>query len=297
MPVTEHPSKIAIASEGLTAEIDPMGAELFALRDRQGRDLLWNGDPAFWAGRAPILFPIVGALANDQYRVDGKVFHLPKHGFARRSLFEVVQAAASSTTLRLGWSEATLAVYPFRFELEIQFAVDAAALTILASVKNLDDAADMPASFGFHPALRWPLPYGQPRAAHAIRFEHAEPASIRRIDAAGLVKPDGLPTPVIGRDLALRDSLFEDDALIFDQITSRRVRYGALEGPSLEVSFPDTALLGVWTKPGAGFICIEPWHGWADPRGYEGDFREKPGVFLAPPGGVKTMGLTVELWE
>jgi len=45
----------------------------------------------------------------------------------------------------------------------------------------------------------------------------------------------------------------------------------------VRVSYPDTPYLGLWSKPG-NFICIEPWHGIADPEGFAGDFREKPGV-------------------
>jgi galactose mutarotase-like enzyme len=284
-----------IASSGLTAEIDAMGAELHALRDRQGRDLLWNGDPAFWTGRAPILFPIVGMLNGGRYRLDGRLYEMPKHGFARRRLFEVVDAADDRVTMRLRWDEATWSIYPFAFELDLQFTVARATLTITATVRNLGKTGDMPASFGFHPALRWPLPYDQPRAAHRIQFENEEPGPVSRIDAQGLVKPEGYTTPVVGRDLALRDDLFVDDALIFDQISSRALRYGAPEGPSLEVRFPETSLLGVWTKPGAGFICIEPWHGWADPVGFEGDFRAKPGIVLIPPGEARDFTMSIGL--
>ena len=96
-----------------------------------------------------------------------------------------------------------------------------------------------------------------------------------------------------GRTLALRDELFTNDALVFDRIASRRLTYGADAGPRLEVAFPDTDLLGVWTKPGAGYICIEPWHGWADPVGYTGDFRDKPGVFTVEPGGERAMTMSI----
>jgi galactose mutarotase-like enzyme len=153
----------------------------------------------------------------------------------------------------------------------------------------------MPASFGFHPALRWPLPYGQPRADHAIIFDQTEPAPVRRIDTDGLVRPEAYPTPVAGRTLALRDRLFIDDALIFDQIVSRRLRYGAMAGPAIDIGFPDTELLGVWTKPGGDYICIEPWHGWADPEGFAGDIWSKPGVFRLAPGQARRCEMTIAL--
>jgi len=285
-------SLTTIASDHLSADIDAQGAQLCALRDAEGRDLQWNGDPAFWTGRAPILFPIVGMLEAGRYRLDGRTYAMPKHGFARHKRFAVVEAAAASATFRLGADAETRAVYPFEFELDLCFAVAGATLEVTATVRNAGDAP-MPASFGFHPALRWPLPYGRPRDGHRLHFDHDEPAPIRRIDAEGVVRPDSFPTPVQGRDLILRDDLFEDDAVIFDRLKSRKLRYGAPDGPQLEVSFPDTPYLGVWTKPGAPYICVEPWHGIADPAGYAGDFRHKPGVFEVPAGGAKEIRMSI----
>ena len=153
----------------------------------------------------------------------------------------------------------------------------------------------MPASFGFHPALRWPLPYGRPRADHRLRFDRPEAEPIRRINHEGVVKPQPYPTPVMGAELKLRDDLFVDDAVIFDPVESQSVRYGASEGPQLRVDFPDTPYLGVWTKPGADYICIEPWHGIADPEGFHGDFRDKPGVFEVAPGANRRMTVSITL--
>jgi len=153
----------------------------------------------------------------------------------------------------------------------------------------------MPASFGYHPGLRWPLPYGHERSAHFIEFATEEPAPIRCLDSAGLVTPEPHPTPVSNKRLVLDDSLFRNDALIFDQVRSRSVTYGAPEGPRIRVSFPDAPYLGIWTKPGAPFICIEPWHGVADPAGFTVDFTAKPGVFKVAPGGVQSMETTLSL--
>ena len=291
---TQGHTLVRIASDRLSAEIDTMGAELHALRDADLRDLQWDGDAAFWTGRAPILFPIVGMLAKDQYRLGGKTYHLSKHGFARRKRFEVVQTAPDRTTLRLVADAETLAAYPFHFELEVAFAIAGATLTLTATVRNAGDAP-MPASFGFHPALRWPLPFGWPRAEHRLTFAHDEPAPIRRIDADGLLTPTPHPTPVEGRVMMLKDDLFADDALIFDQLQSDRVRLSAADGPGLEVALADTPYLGVWTKPGAPYICIEPWHGIADPEGYAGDFFDKPGVFVVDPGAEKIMAVSISL--
>jgi galactose mutarotase-like enzyme len=285
---------ITIASESLAAAIDPLGAQLSAFRDAANHDLLWGGDPAIWKGRAPILFPIIGELADGRYRLGDQVYRLPRHGFARDRLFGVVEQTASSALFRLDWDAETFASYPFHFQLDIGFALANAGLSVTATIRNLG-ADTMPASFGFHPALRWPLPYGQPRDDHAIIFEKPEHASIRRLDAQGLVLPDPIPTPVAADTLILRDNLFAHDALIFDALASHRLRYGAEEGPQIRMEFSGLPMLGVWTKPGADFICIEPWHGMADPQGYSGDFRDKPGNFKVPPGGAQECRMTLRL--
>ncbi len=285
---------IRLSSDSLSAAIDPLGAQLSILRDGNGRDLLWNGDPAIWSGRAPILFPIVGTLTGGSYRLDSRVYRLPRHGFARGRVFDVVASSSAGATFRLQADADTLKVYPFRFQLDVSFAVRGATLAVSSTVRNLG-AEVMPASIGYHPGFRWPLPFGQPRAAHYIEFATAEGPSIRRLDSAGLLTADRHPTPIRQRRLALDDSLFRDDVVILDDVRSRSVTYGAGEGPRLRVSYPDAEYLGIWTKVGADFICIEPWQGIADEAGFAGDFKEKTGVFTLAPGAAQPLTMEIGL--
>jgi galactose mutarotase-like enzyme len=285
---------VSLSSAELTAQVDPLGAQLSALKDRAERDLLWNGDASVWAGRAPILFPIVGALAGGAYRVDSTLYRLPRHGFARRSAFDIVDTSASSAVFRLQADEATLKVYPFSFQLDVHFALNGATLSVTALIRNLGDKK-MPASFGYHPAFRWPLPFGRERSEHSIEFAADEPSPVRRLDAAGLLLPERYLTPIVDRRLALTDELFQNDAIIFDDLRSRCVTYGAHDGPLIRVSFPDAPYLGIWTKPQADFICIEPWHGVADPEGYSGSFSAKPGVFIVAAGASMAAKMAITL--
>ncbi len=278
----------------LTAEIDPQGAQLSVLRDSSGHDLLWNGDPAFWNGRAPVLFPIVGTLNGGIYRWRGRRFPLPRHGFARGRAFEVLRHDAHSALLCLRADAASEAVYPFHFELDLAFELDGRLLTTAATVRNTGNQP-LPASIGFHPALRWPLPGGPARGGQFLEFEHDEPAPIRRLDAAGLLSADRHATPVRGRRLLLDDALFTADVVIFDQLASHSLVYGSETGPRIRVSFPDATHLGLWSKPGAGFLCIEPWLGVSDPAGFDGDFDAKPGAFLVAPGEQRMLQMRLEL--
>jgi len=284
---------IRIATDRLSAELSTLGAELRVLRDEAGRDLLSDGPPEYWTGRAPFLFPVVGAVNDEAIRVDGKTYPMAKHGFARKSEFVVIDRQPAQVTFRLDADEATRARYPFDFRLDITHSIDGATLRTEAVLTNPGDVP-LPASFGFHPAFRWPLPWGGTRAEHAIVFAKAEPAPIRRIGpASGLVLPEPRPTPVEGNTLVPHDDLFVEDALIFDRLNSRKLRFGVPGRRMIEVDFADMPLLGVWTKPGAPFLCIEPWQGLADPVGYQGDFREKPYVIEVAPGAERRFAMTI----
>lgn len=282
---------IEIASAKLAACIDPLGAELQSLSDARGREHMSSGDPAFWSGRAPLLFPIVGRLNSDTLRVDGQTYTLEKHGFARRSRFDVIDHDASSATFRLTDSAATRAMYPFAFVLDARFALTETTLGMTVTVHNPGENP-LPASLGYHPAFAWPLP-GADRAAHEIVFDRDEPAPLCRVTPEGLIGPHPKPTPVNGNRFTLTDALFVDDALVWTNLTSRRLRYGVPGGPHLDIAFPDTPHLGIWTKPGAAFLCIEPWAGHADPVGYTGEFRDKPVVIEISPGASRSFRMDV----
>ncbi len=273
---------VSIATDELTADVALLGAELRRLDDSSGNALLWDGNPAHWTGRAPLLFPIVGGLAGDVFRHHGREYALPRHGFARRSLFTLVDRDPAHVTLRLEDDDATRAAWPFAFRLDVTHRLAASTILTTAEVTNLSDEP-MPTAFGFHPAFRWPLPGAGPRSAHVITFEEQETSPLRRLDRSGLLSPTPLPTPIVDRTLPLDDALFLDDAMIFDRPSSRRLTFGT-DAASLEVGFDGMPHLGLWTKPGAGFLCIEPWQGHADPAGYDGTLAEKPGMLSLAPG-------------
>ena len=285
---------IEIASGELRATINPLGAELSSLRDADGRELMTNADPAFWSGRAPLLFPIVGRLMGDKYRLDGEEYPLPQHGFARRQRFALTAQTANRAVFRLSDNDATRAVYPFAFTLDAAFTLAGATLATDITVANTGDR-DMPASFGFHPAFAWPLPFGRSRADHRIVFEKREPAELSAIVPGGWIAPETWPSPLDGRELKLDDAMFERDAVVWDRIESESLRYDGGEGPGLDIGFAGMPRLGIWTRPGARFVCIEPWHGIADRQGFDGEIWDKPGILRFAPGEARTFSMQVTL--
>jgi galactose mutarotase-like enzyme len=283
---------VTLQNGTLGAAVSARGAELQRLHTASGEELLWDGNPDVWAGRSPLLFPVVGNVKDDRITVRGKRYPLLRHGFARTSTFELMESSAARCLWRLRANDETRARYPFAFRLDMAYALDGPRLAMRATVVN-EGAEPMPASFGFHPAFRWPLVPGIARDEHDVRFEKSEPEPIRRLAGGLLAGPE--PTPVAGERLALADVLFERDALIFDRLRSRRLTYGPAAGRRLQLDFPAMPHLGIWSKPGAGFVCLEPWQGYASPSDFDGELAEKPGIVAIPPHSERVFEVAVAI--
>jgi galactose mutarotase-like enzyme len=281
----------SIASDYLQVSVKTLGAELCRLR-LGGQDLLWGGDPAVWGRQAPVLFPVVGALKDGRLVHHGQSYPMPRHGFARDRGFSLVRLTGHSCCLRLRDDPATRAMYPFPFQLEVSFRIDGPELTVRYELHNPGDA-DLPASFGAHPAFRWPLQPGTPRNTHWLAFEKAERAPLPALDADGLLAAASRPSPLEGRRLRLKPELFSADALIFNPVQSRSVRFSGPGAPVLEVGWEGFQQLGLWSK--GAFLCIEPWRGYASPADFAGEFTDKPGVFLVSPGGTAAAQYSVKV--
>jgi galactose mutarotase-like enzyme len=269
------------AAEGLTASVLAQGAELCLLRDAAGLDYLWPAGPA-WPRHAPVLFPIVGRLRHDTLRHQGKTYRLTQHGFARDLPFSWIERTASGCRLVLTDTPETRAQYPFGFRFEITYLACAATLEASYTITNTGDEM-LPVSLGTHSAFRWPLLPGTPKDAYALTFEAEEPAPLRRLEG-GLLAPDERATPIRGRHLALQERLFANDALILPAPASRCVRYAAETGPSLTISWDGFQQLGLWSRAGGDFLCIEPWCGMASPIDFDGEFATKPWLTTVPQG-------------
>ncbi len=277
-----------IAADGMAATIKADGAELCSLQ-AGGAELLWQAGPA-WPRHAPILFPIVGRLKADTLRHAGRAYRMTQHGFARDRRFTWMERGERACRLALIDDEQTHAAYPFGFRLEVAYAIAGATLSITVTVHNPRDET-LAASIGAHPAFAWPLRPGIAKDAHTLTFEQPEPEPIRRL-SDGLLLGDAAPTPIDGRELRLHDGLFAADALILDHPASRHVRYTAPGAPVVTVAWDRFPQLGIWSKP-AEFVCIEPWHGFASPIDFDGEFTDKPGLLHIAAGATAQVGFSI----
>ncbi|QQO13524.1 aldose 1-epimerase family protein [Bradyrhizobium diazoefficiens] len=286
-----------IRSGRLGATIKAHGAELCSLKHGSGIEFVWQAGPQ-WPRHAPLLFPIVGRLAGDELRHRGKSYRMTQHGFARDSRFAWIERGESGCALVLEDSEATRALYPFAFRLTAAYTLDDNGLDLSLTIANTG-AETLPASLGGHPAFNWPLQPETAKESYALTFANAESSPVHRLDG-GLLRPAAEPSPVNGAVLPLSESLFADDAIIFDRIESNSVRYaagqGASAGPWLKMSWRGFRELGVWSKPsGAPFLCIEPWRGYASPKGFEGEFSDKPGLMHIAAGAQEQLSYRIEI--
>nr|WP_294504971.1 aldose 1-epimerase family protein [uncultured Rhodopila sp.] len=277
---SDDPDRHTMATPDLAACVLAQGAELAALRDETGRDYLWPAGPA-WPRHAPVLFPIVGRLRDDTLFHKGQTYRLTQHGFARDRRFAWVERSSTGCRLALTDDAQTRAMYPFAFRFEIAYAIAGATLEITYTVTNTGQEV-LPASMGAHPAFRWPLVPGEPKQAYALTFDSEETEPLRGV-VGGLLTEANRPSPISGRHLALHEALFDADALILEHPASRSVRFAAATGPSLTVSWDGFEQLGLWSRAGGDFLCIEPWRGMASPADFDGEFTRKPWLMLIPP--------------
>lgn len=263
---------IKLENNIISVELDPRGAEMKTLRVN-GENRLWSGDPAVWAGRAPVLFPICGGLPDDMFTYNGEEYHLKKHGFARFMDFEVVSATDTSATFLLESNQETLEQYPFAFRLYLTYTLRGAAIDIRYQVKNTDTKT-MYFSIGSHEGYACPEGIEE----YDLFFEKAETLSTCDLDG-NLIAPTLTPILKESKFLPLYDKLFEVDALVFKDVKSREVTLrNRKTGKSVSVKFDGFNYLLFWTKPGAPYLCIEPWTGIPPMVGSSHDIRKKEGI-------------------
>ena len=276
----------------LSATVKAEGAELCSLCDASGGEILWQA-AAIWPRHAPVLFPIVGRLKDDTLRHDGKAYRLTQHGFARDRRFAWLNRSTTACRLVLHEDAETRSMYPFAFRLEIAFALDDDVLEQRFTVTN-PGRGILPVSLGAHPGFAWPLVEGLDKTAHLLEFAEPETAPVLRL-ADGLRRPEPEPTPITGQMLPLEPGLFAADALILPDPASRSVRYTAPGAPAVEIAWEGFRQLGIWSREGGDFLCIEPWYGTASPADFDGEFLDKPDLMLIAPGERRTLSMRIRL--
>ena len=268
-----------IENEMLQVIIKSKGAELESIYNKNSNlEYMWSADPAFWAKKSPVLFPVVGTLKNDTYYFDGKSYSLPRHGFAREMDFIVSEQRKDSVTFLLESNEVTTAKYPFAFHFSIRYTIVENRLNVTYKIVNTGNK-EMFFSVGGHPAFKVPLTTNTVYSDYYLEFNKHETAGKWPISKDGLIEKTTEPLFNNSKKLSLTKELFYKDALVFKQLNSDKVSLLSDKTPhGLEFDFTGFPYLGIWAAKNADFICIEPWCGIADSVDTDQQLVHKEGI-------------------
>lgn len=275
-----------IENEYLTCEIDDMGAQLHSLILKENaEEYIWQGNPDIWYGQAPVLFPVIGQLIDDKFRYNGIEYTMPKHGLARKLLFNVKECGGAKAVFSLESDENTLKSYPFEFELLVAFELKEKSLVNTMTVIN-KTSGDMYFSIGAHPGFDCNI-------GDVIEFEYPETLETERIDSDNLLIPEKFPVIENSKEIVITEDIFKKDALILSGIKSKKL---TIKGENeVEFTFGDCPVLGIWAKPGAPYVCIEPWYGINDDRDVKDDISKKREIQHLAEGGVFEFSWTAKI--
>lgn len=275
-----------LTNSKLNISVSATGAELQTLTSaKSGEEFLWHGDSAFWSGRAPILFPIVGALKNARMYHNDKTYAIQRHGIARQQTFTCIQHEESHLLFRLESDQESLSVYPWEFVLEVKFTLNGNRLDIAYQVTHSSDQAqdEMLFTIGSHPAFHLPLDQS-PFDDFNIRFSKPEQLDIYALDNEGLLSVQGKHYPLENNRLVLNQNTFDNDALVFKNIRSDEISLWQDDHERIRLRTGGAPHLGIWAKLGAPFVCIEPWYGYSDTSDASGQFADKPSLVKLDAG-------------
>lgn len=272
---------ISLKNNVLAVSISTKGAELQSIKNpTEGIEYLWQGDPAFWGRKSPVLFPVVGRLKNDQYRYKGETYSLSQHGFARDSDFQVDEQTATMVRLTTHSTPDTKIHYPFDFQLTLTYTLVENTVNVRYVVKNTHASEELYFSIGGHPGFNVPLTSDTAFEDYHLSFLPSE----RRQQIPLVGSYLDLAHKALGQTdtaIALKRNLFDNDALIYETTGKNTVSiHSEKTDHAVSLTFEDFPFIGIWSpaKKEAPFVCIEPWFGVADTTDFTGELNEKTGI-------------------
>ncbi|MBI35678.1 MAG: hypothetical protein CMP67_10000 [Flavobacteriales bacterium] len=274
-----------LENDFVRVQIKGVGAELCSYYDKQTeREVMWQANPVHWKRHAPILFPIVGKVKNNSYKLENNTYNLNQHGFARDQNFNLIQQSVSSITLGIKANEETKKIFPFDFYLRVKYILSQKELKVIYEVENFSQQ-NIYFCIGAHPGFNCPFDNKTTFSDYQLNFEKKESSDRILLNSNGFRTGKRSNKWLSNQSIQLTENLFLEDALIFDDLESR---YLLIESPKInekvKVGWHNYPHMGIW-KPlnNAPFICIEPWNGMADEDNLNNDFKDKYGVLNLNP--------------
>lgn len=276
---------VTIQNDLFKVSATPKGAELTSILSlKNGIEYLWQADPAVWPRHAPVLFPIVGRLEDSVYQVSQKTYELPQHGFARDLPFSLVMKSEDSIVYQLLSDTSTLARYPYKFELRIQYTLLNNTLVTGYEIINRDDK-DIYFSVGAHPGFNCPLTSDEKFEDYYLEFDQKETVH-KHLLKDGLLSGETALLLSNENKIAVSKDLFKQDALVFKNLKSKKISLKShTSSHYVAMEFEGFPFFGIWAKPGTDkFVCLEPWNGVTSTKGIDNGFKNKEGVLKLGAG-------------
>ena len=289
-----------IENEFLQVSVLRKGVELSGIRSRTtGIEYMWQANPEIWGSHAPVLFPIIGALKDEVYTYQGKTYKgMPKHGFVRRNEgMKLLEQDSHRLKYELSFSEKSLKIYPFKFVFHIEYRLEKNQIHVDHEVKNVGEG-EMLFSLGGHPAFNCPWEGMGEYEDYYLEFSEIENDHTWVLSQRGLIDKAGEQLLEESNRLALHKQLFDKDALIFKHLKSRKLSLKNKDSQrALSISFEGFPYLGIWAKPQAPYVCLEPWIGIADSESSSGKLEEKEGIQRLAAGKSFKASYIIEISE
>ncbi len=271
-----------------TLGVKEMGAELTSLKSKETEfEFIWDGNTDIWYGQSPILFPIIGRLLDDKYRLGGKEFTMPKHGIVRKKPFKLISSTKDSLTFSQTHDNESLEMYPYEFEIQVKFQLTDTGLSVTHTIFN-NSSEKMYYSFGAHPAFNCKI-------GDYLEFENNEELLTERIDHESILIEKKFPVNIKNKSIYLTEDLFCNDALILSGYTSKSISLKS-DSHNRVVKFNfNSPFLGIWAKPNAPYVCIEPWWGVNDNYDKKQDISEKRGIMVLEANQSESFNWNIEI--
>lgn len=273
-------STILLKNESMTVEISSLGAEMLRITDSEGYERLWSGDPAFWAYHAPVLFPVAGGFRNDAYTLNGQTYPMTKHGLCRKREFAVQEATDTKAIFLLAGQSGYHDGFPFAYEFRVIYTLNGKSLTVSYDVTNLSSET-LYCSAGAHEAYAADSGIED----YEILFDKDEGGKVAsNILVGNLISHETIDLPLNDHNaLELKTEFFAVDAQVFTSLVSRGVTLQTSKNNrKIHVGFEGNDYMLLWTKPGAPYICIEPWANHPDFVDADMDITKKDGFMAVP---------------
>lgn len=295
---------IELKSDQLYVQFQTLGGALSSIKDKEGVEYLWQGDPTYWSGQAPVLFPICGSVRNDTVlydKEDGsqKEGKIPRHGLVRKKEFTLVEQTDNSVTFAIEDDEEMFANYPYHFRLEITYTVTGKTIRTQYEIYNKESEKNMPFFIGGHPGFNCPLLDGEVYEDYYLEFEKPETCTVPKpFPETGMLDFNDRSSWLENqKELDLNYDFFSYDAVTLDELESRTVALRSRKhDKGLKLHFEEFSNLIVWSTLNKGpFIALEPWSGLSTSI-EEGDrLEDKKDVKILKPGRFEQLGFDIEI--